>query len=619
MLLQGRNRSSSRRLVLYVFAKRSQEVDRNLRLVVLREIPEDENLRQQWNALVSRVGQPQVFYTWEWALAVWRAYSATLRPLLFLAYDEEKALCGVAALATDPSGKEASFLCATTGDYCDFLSLPEEKLRLVSGVLNELRKLDIGAASLANLPADSTTVNVLRTAASQHGYLCFARTGYVCARVSLSLLEQREDGKPVAPGGKRLRRLVNAMAHTAPVRFEHARSWEALQPILPEFLQAHVARFLEIGRISNLAYPDRQAFLMELARLLSEKQWLVLSRLFTGEKAVAWHYGFQFQGTWFWYQPTFDGRLERYWPGFCMLTHVIQEALRDPTMKTLDLGLGSEAYKAKFANASRETLYVTLHKSIPRHLGSMLCDRAAAVVKTYPVTEKLAEALRNRIILLRVRFRRQGPRQTLVWAATQLLRRLWTRDEVRFYEWPDCGAASPISGGVELRPLTLDQLAEAASEYIDDSETLAYLLRSAQRLRAKNAKGFALIDAKGIPVHFAWISAFEGFLLDELNAKVESPSPEAELLFDCWTPVAERGHGYYGRAIGLIANQVRSAGKRPWIFSAATNTASVRGIEKAGFERRYSLVRQKVFNLQRIKGQPPVAQEVPPAEVSAPV
>jgi CelD/BcsL family acetyltransferase involved in cellulose biosynthesis len=588
-------------------------------LVVLGEIPEDENLRRQWNALVERVEQPQVFYTYEWALAVSRAYSATLRPLLFLAYAEEKALCGVAALATDPSGKEASFLCATTGDYCDFLSLPEEKLGLVSGVLSELVRLGIGAASLANLPADSTTMNVLRTAASQRGYFCFARTGYVCARVSLSLLEQREDGKPVAPGGKRLRRFVNAMAHTAPVRFEHARSWEALQPILPEFLQAHVARFLEIGRISNLAYPNRQAFLTELARLLSEKQWVVLSRLFTGEKAVAWHYGFQFQGAWFWYQPTFDGRLERYWPGFCMLTHVIQEALRDPTMKTLDLGLGSEAYKAKFANASRETIYVTLHKSILRHLGSILRDRAAAVAKTYPVTEKLAEALRNRINHLRVRFRRQGPRQTLVWAAAHLLRRLWTRDEVRFYEWPDCGAVSPISGSVELRSLTLDQLAKAASEYIGDSETLAYLLRSAQRLRAGKEKGFALMNSIGTPVHFAWITAFNGFFLAELNARVEAPCPEAVLLFDCWTPVSARGHGYYGRAIGLIANQVRSAGQQPWIFSAATNTASVRGIERAGFQRRYSLVRQRFFNLQRIKGRPPVSQDAPPAEVSAPV
>jgi CelD/BcsL family acetyltransferase involved in cellulose biosynthesis len=584
---------------------------------LLREIPEDETLCRRWNALVERVEQPQVFYTYEWALAVWRAYSATLRPLLFLAYDEQGSLCGVAALATDSCGREASFLCATTGDYCDFLSLPEHKPALVSGILAELRRLGIGSTAFANLPADSTTVPVLRKAARQHRYFCFVRASYVCAQVSLKLLERRKEGKLVAPGGKRLRRLVNAMARTAPVRFEHLRSWEALEPILPEFLQAHVSRFLEIGRISNLAHPKRQEFLTELARLLSERRWLVLSRLMAGDKTVAWHYGFQFDGTWFWYQPTFDGSLERYWPGFCLLTHAIQEALENPAMKTLDMGLGSEAYKAKFANASRATLYVTMHNSFPRYFGLLVRDRAAAALKAYPAMENFAQAFRTRLNVLRDRFRRHGAQRTLVWVASRLIQRLWIRDEVCFYEWKDCVPSSPISGNMQLLPLNLSRLAAAVSEYIDDAATVTYLLRSTQRLREGKAEGFALVDASGTPLHFAWVTGFAGFLLPELNATLEAPSPDAALLFDCWTPESLRGRGHFARTIGLIADKIRSAGKRPWIFSAASNIASIRGIEKAGFQCRYSLIRQKVFNLQKIKGRPPVSQEAHPAEVSA--
>jgi hypothetical protein len=215
------------------------------------------------------------------------------------------------------------------------------------------------------------------------------------------------------------------------------------------------------------------------------------------------------------------------------------------------------------------------------------------------------------------RIRERNSAGTLVWFAGRLRDSLWSETEVFFYEWS--GPAPSDIGEGELRPLDLDQLAAAAQQYSEDELTLAYLVRSAGRLRAGKEKGFALINSIGTPVHFAWITAFSEFFLAELNARVEAPCPEAVLLFDCWTPVSMRGQGYYGRAIGLIANQVRSAGKRPWIFSAATNTASVRGIEKAGFERRYSLVRRKVFNLQRIKGQPPVSREAPPAEVSAPV
>jgi CelD/BcsL family acetyltransferase involved in cellulose biosynthesis len=589
----------------------------NLRITVLREVPDDSALREQWNSIVFEMSSPQVFYTYEWALAVYRAYHATLRPLLFLAYDERDSLRGVAALATGPSGKEASFLCATTGDYCDFLSSVEDRAAFVDEVFAGIRKLGIAAAVLANLSADSATVPAIHRAAGNHNFHCFARTAYECAQVVLSSLERRGEEKPVLPRKKMLRRFVNAMGREAPVRLEHARSWSEVQPIFPEFARAHVARFLATGRISNLARFERRVFLEELAKLLSGTGWLALTRMMTGTKAVAWNYGFQFHDRWFWYQPTFDCDLEKYSPGFCLLAKLIEEAAENKTLQVIDLGLGAEDYKERFANRTRETLYVTLHTSVARHFGAIVRFRVASMVRTIPGLETRVRSVAAKLERVGKRSQGQGFAGTLLWFATKVRDLCWSQTEVFFYEWN--GPAPANRGDWELRPLDLNQLANAAEQYADDESSLAHFLRSAQRLRAKNAKGFALIDAKGIPVHFAWISAFEGFLLDELNAKVESPSPEAELLFDCWTPVAERGHGYYGRAIGLIANQVRSAGKRPWIYSAATNTASVRGIEKAGFERRYSLVRQKVFNLQRIKGQPPVSQDVPPAEVSAPV
>ena len=104
-------------------------------------------------------------------------------------------------------------------------------------------------------------------------------TAYICAQVSFDRLERGKDGKPFAPGLKRLRRFEKAMGPGAEVRTEHRRSWEAVEPVLPEFMQAHVARFLEIGRISNIADSHRRVFLAELARVLSQSEWFVLSRM----------------------------------------------------------------------------------------------------------------------------------------------------------------------------------------------------------------------------------------------------------------------------------------------------------------------------------------------------
>jgi CelD/BcsL family acetyltransferase involved in cellulose biosynthesis len=588
-----------------------------LRLVLLREIPEDETLRLQWNAMVERVEQPQVFYTYEWALAVYRAYPATLHPLLFLAYDDGGSLRGVAALATDASTREASFLCATTGDYCDFVSSVEDRSEFVDEVFGGIKKLRIAVAVLANLPADSATVSAMHQAARKHHFHCFARTAYECAQVLLGSLEHRGEEKPVLPRKKMLRRFSNAMGREAPLRLEHARSWSDVQPIFPEFARAHVARFLATGRISNLARSERRVFLLELARLLSGSGWLVLTRMMTGARAVAWNYGFQFHDTWFWYQPTFDSDLEKYSPGFCLLAKLIEEAAENRSLQVVDLGLGAEDYKERFANRTRKTLHVTLQTSLVRHFGAIARFQVASLVRTSPGLERNVRSVAAR--LQRVRKGAQGRSfaGTVVWFAARLRDSLWSETEVLFCEWS--GRNRLETGEWELRPLNLNQLAAAAERHSEDKLTLAYLVRSAQRLRAGKEQGFTLINSMGTPVHFAWTTAFSGFFLAELNTKVEAPSLEATLLFDCWTPVAVRGQGYYAHAIGLIAEKVSSAGKRPWIFSAATNTASVRGIEKAGFQRRYSLVRQRVFNLQRVKGQPPFSQGAGPAEVSAPV
>ena len=575
-----------------------------MRLTLLKEIPEDADLRQQWNALVLRMEQPQVFYTYEWALAVYRAYSATLLPLLFLAYDEHDVLVGVAALATDPAGQRVSFLGATTGDYCDFVSADDKRGEFVDRVLADLRKRNIAEIVLANLPADSATATVLSRAGAAQKYHCFARTGYVCAQVLLSALERRGGAKPVLPRKKMLRRFLNAMGREAPVRLDHAQSCEAIHAILPQFMQAHVARFLVTGRISNMAREERRMFLAELAKLLAESGWVVLTRMMSGDNAFAWNYGFRFQGTWFWYQPTFVSDLEKFSPGFCLLAKLIEEAADNTEFQTVDLGLGAEEYKERFANRNREILYVTLKTSPVRHYHEILRYRAAEFARTFPKLEAAARATRQRWHRLKQHLA-EGGRATVGWAGTRLREIFWLESEVFFYEWS--GRALPSSGESKLRRLDLSDLATATCQYVDDEATLGYLLRAASRLQQGSAEGFGLVDGEGKFLHFAWTIGFDKFFLSELNARVDAPSADCVMLFDCWTPTQVRGSGHYARAVGLIAKQVLENGMRPWIFSASRNVASMRGLEEASFERRYSLVRRRLMGLQWIKGETPIS------------
>jgi len=579
-----------------------------VQLDLLREIPEDESLRRQWNALVKRVHRPQVFYTYEWSLAVQRAYGATLQPLLFLARDDKGALCGVAALASD-SARKVSFLCATTGDYCDILSLPEQKPTIVAAISAELNRQCLGEITLTNLPADSDTVAALEQA-SGHGYYRFVRTAYECAQVSLPNVERRPgENMLLLPRRKMLRRSLSAMSRDGPVRLDHARSWEQIEPILPQFMQAHVARFLYTGRISNMAHPERRVFLEQLARLLSQSGWLTLTRMVSGNRTLAWNYGFQFEGTWFWYQPSFDSDLEKYSPGFCLLAKIIEEAADDPALKVVDLGLGAEEYKDRFANQVRGTLQVTLAPSAIQPAREVLRYRAAEIAKRSP---RLEAGLRFASSFL--------SRNGIAGGFSQIRKRmkasLWLETEVSFLEWT--GSAEPDPASTKLEPLDTNHLASATCQYVDDSETLAYLLRSASRLRNGAARGFGLVAEDGIFLNFVWVSDFDRFFVLELNAKVEAPSSECALLFDCWTPDAVRGHEHHVRALSLVAKRIKEEGKRPWICcTAAGDVFSLQDLERAGFQQRYSLKRQRLLGWQWIKGAIPPPADARAAEVSA--
>ena len=360
-----------------------------------RAIPQDHQIREQWNALVQQMERPEIFYTCEWAMAVSQAYRASMKPLLLLAYEGE-AMVGVAALATDNAEKQVSFLCGNTADYCDFICPPAQRAEFLDAVLEESLKLHVPILRLANLPVDSATSRVLKDAAARQGYLLFSRPAYQCAQITLGSAAERLKLKQSVLKRKAFRYYVKGLEKTGPVTVDHLREWNTVRANLPRFVEAHVARFLGGGRSSNLASPERQAFLAGLAELLSGAGWLVLTRLLLAGEPVAWSYGFQFAGSWFYYQPTFDPRWRQFSPGFCLLTKMVEHACDDPEIHLLDLGLGEEGYKERFATGYRQTLHATITNSQAVHLRERVRYHAASAVKASPRLEHWVRRLVGR-------------------------------------------------------------------------------------------------------------------------------------------------------------------------------------------------------------------------------
>jgi CelD/BcsL family acetyltransferase involved in cellulose biosynthesis len=365
-----------------------------LRITVYRTIPHRQ-IRDPWNALVQRMEHPEVFYTFEWAQAVNQAYRASMKPLLLLAYEGD-ALVGVAALATDFAEKQVSFLCGNTADYCDFICDPARRPEFIEAALSELAKLHMPMLRLANLPADSATSRIMKDAAGRQGYLLFSRPAYRCAQIMLGSSAERQELKKSVLKRKAFRYYMKGFEKTGPVTVDHLTQWNTIQPNLPRFIEAHVARFLAGGKASNLARQERQGFLAGLAELLSGEGWLVLTRLLVGGEPVAWNYGFQFERSWFYYQPTFDARWRQFSPGFCLLTKIVEHACDDPDINLLDLGLGEEDYKERFATGHRLTLHATITNSQAVLLRETVRYHAASAVKASPRLEHWVRKLVGR-------------------------------------------------------------------------------------------------------------------------------------------------------------------------------------------------------------------------------
>jgi CelD/BcsL family acetyltransferase involved in cellulose biosynthesis len=485
-----------------------------VKVTVLEQVPEDTETILAWNNLVFRMERPEVFFSQQWAWAAGSAFSNSLRPLIFLIHDEEQ-LVGVAALATDRESPEtAFFLTASTADYCDLVSEPERRGAMWAAVFVEMKRLRVRELVLANVPAESRTLQVLKSVARSHHFHLYQRRSYDCGLISLRDEEERQSVLQSLARNETERRGLKKLAQLGPVHVNHLNG-EQFDTALQTIVLAHISRFLAANRLSPLIVPSRRVFLTELARLLSAAGWLKISELEVNGEAIAWNYGFRFVDSWFWYLPTFRVEREKLSPGSCLMRLLAKEACGDLSVKRLDLGLGNEAYKKRVSNSIFSTCYVHLSNGLPRHLATVGRHRLATTVGKFPVVDKEIRCGRDFFQSLRSQIREKGLAATASHSVTKARKHVASQEEIAFFEAPD--ALNRGDESVVLKPMGWEDLARAAIDNAEDRATLEYLMRCGQRLRKGQATGYFLQDTgTQDALHFLWVGAYDGFQLSEI-------------------------------------------------------------------------------------------------------
>jgi CelD/BcsL family acetyltransferase involved in cellulose biosynthesis len=567
-----------------------------LHVTVLKEVPEDPQLSASWNDLVMRMERPEVFYTHQWALAASRAFRETALPLICLVHESDR-LCGVAALATLHESREnAFFLTASTADYCDVVGDPALRSGVLAAIFQELSRQGVRSFVLANVPASSQTLLQLAKIAQSNQLYYHERAAYECGLIALGDAAERQALLQSIKRKDREKRGLKRMSQMGVVRLSQVAG-EQLHENLAAIFTAQVSRFLATGRVSPLVRPERRQFLEELSRLLGQAGWLRVSRLEIGNLPVAWNFGFRFCDSWFWYLPTFEIQYEDLSPGSCLLRLLVEEAAADASVGRLDLGLGDEAYKERFANAECPTRHVQLSASLAQHgrvaARHHLVESAGRLRVEAPLRKarELAHGLQTRV-------RDDGMTATAAHGFRRARKHLFSDDEVLVFEAPPIEL--PPGHTLTLTAMDWKQLANAAIANADDVATMNYLVRCAGRLKKGTASGFVLQTNDCQAAHFLWVDRYDGFHLAEIDYTLASADQNAVIIFDCWTPASHRGHGYYAHAIRMAAARLQQQEKRVWIFSAAANDSSLRGIRKAAFAYRFSLERKTRLGASKV-------------------
>lgn len=573
-----------------------------MRTELLKTVENNESLREEWNKLVLKMEVPQVFFTWEWASAVERAFRESLEPWIFT-FKRGDQLVGIAALASVPSktGK-MFFLGASSADYCDILSAPEDRNEVVIALLTALGEHHVREVTFTNIAEESTTLCALALAQCS-GFWPSSRIAYVCSRVVFQSSDATsKHATPELSAHLSKDEKFRRMSKLGQVSLVHLRDSTNGEYAHNPIVRAQVSRFLATSRLSPLLLPERQCFLSELIKLLGQAGWLDISILKVAGRDVAWNFGFRFAGVIFWYLPTFEMEMESLSPGACLLRMMTNESCQDPETKEIDLGLGDEGYKSRIANSSRTTHEFILSSTFMLHSSLAVKRILTRSIKAWSPLESVTRSILERGQRIKNAVASGQLSSKLTNRCRRFATKIFSRDEIEFFEWDKDNVIVLQSHpkNISLAPIAWDTLADAALRHHDDPEVLAYLMRSARRMRnsrGKSIRGYMLVNESGEALHYCWIADFGGFNLSEINHTLK-PLSNAVMIFDCWTPPASRGMHYFRSAVECLAQELHQQGKTAWIFSALRNRPSLHALQESQFTYRYSLVRRKfVFRM----------------------
>ncbi|MCP9452158.1 MAG: GNAT family N-acetyltransferase [Nitrospira sp.] len=317
---------------------------------------------QAWNTLASKSPTRTIFQTYQW-LASWeKTFGDQCEPLyLVVPTSDGTTIEGVAPLMLTKGflgHRVIKFLGDGRADYGDVL-FPTDRLDVVERLLHHLWAAEgrWDCMILNSIPSESPTLSAIEQFCRRYGCHLLQRELYPSPTL---LIKGHEEEALKVFNKYSLRRRQNYFQRQGRLTFKTVQGPEVMA-YLEGFFSQHIARWANTGSPSLFLDEKNRSFYQELAQALCGTDWLVLSIVILDSRPLAMHVGFDYQGRFLWYKPSFDPAYAKHSPGLVLLRYLIGYAI-EQKREEFDFSIGDEPFKQRFCNHVRTTVQVQVFK-----------------------------------------------------------------------------------------------------------------------------------------------------------------------------------------------------------------------------------------------------------------
>lgn len=298
-----------------------------------------------WNYLLESGETDTIFLTKYWQKTWWNCFGRG-KLLIILVQKEIQPVAMAPLFAQDGM---IFFNGSGGSDYLDFIgdtSDPDILKAILSTAKNATP--DFLGFRFYHIPKSSQTGRRLKEAAAALDLYCFLESEMPAPFIDLSI----ENAGIDAANRKSLLRHERYFSRNGQLKVLHFSESEKMVGLMEDFFNQHIGRWKNTPYPSLFLDPAKCQFYRQIAKGSTEVPWLRFTMIEYAKKPIAFHFGFSYKAIFLWYKPSFDISLAKRSPGEVLLRQLFLAALEE-NAKRFDFGLGDEAFKQRFANATR--------------------------------------------------------------------------------------------------------------------------------------------------------------------------------------------------------------------------------------------------------------------------